>query len=240
MEKNLTNKVLELTKQLQSLSDEELKSFLELNGLFHIYEACVEHYLDSEESESDIWYENLSEIDSNELKKVSERFIKYVKSELQPNTYYCINKKELMERRTLYLGQTKEMLEVDYISTGADKLLVLADKDEYQKLIDMYKEYQEKGYSKLDVWNPNYSICKTMLPKLLQEYSEQLHGTPNGLTMEQWRSIIMRMIWFCNEMVTHHDELLMARDTNKKIKEYYNYLSTSKDLFCEYFFDLWD
>lgn len=239
MEKNLTNKVLELTKQLQSLSDEELKSFLELNGLFHIYEAGVEHYLDSEESESDILYENLSEIDSNKLKKVSERFIKYVKSELQPNTYYCINKKELMERRTLYLGQTKEMLEVDSISTGADKLLILVDKAEYQKLIDMYKEYKEKGYSKLDVWNPNYSICKAMLPKLLQEYSEQLHGTPKDLTMEQWRSIIMRMIWFCNEMVTNHDELLIAGDI-KKMEEYNNYLSTSKDLFCKYFFDLWD
>jgi len=43
MEKKLTNKVLGLTKLLQSLSDEELKSFLEINGLFHIYEAGVEH-----------------------------------------------------------------------------------------------------------------------------------------------------------------------------------------------------
>jgi hypothetical protein len=119
-----------------------------------------------------------------------------------------------------------------------NNFLILAKQGEENKNINRYKFKKDHIFDITETYSPYTTICKSVLPNLLEEFRTHLHGYPSSLTPEEWDSILLRIIWFCRESIYLEDEINIFDPIQKK--EYNKFYQESKDLFCEYFLYLWD
>lgn len=92
-------------------------------------------------------------------------------------------------------------------------------------LIDWIKN----GFPDSDVWNLDHSIAKYTLPRLKRLKEIQL-GRPGDLSMDEWNSIIDKMIASFSRIV---DGYAYEYEDDKEVAE-------GLDLFRKYYFYLWD
>ena len=96
------------------------------------------------------------------------------------------------------------------------------------------KERAEKGYCGQDLWGID-AWFSDLMPKMLQEFRDNLHSRPCDMTQEHWESELDRMIYLSKQMGKYFDthdkdeveKILAAKD------EFFK-------LFSEHFYDLWD
>jgi len=123
---------------------------------------------------------------------------------------------------------------------------------------DLKHFYQraKKGYSFRDVWSIDYWFMDIM-PQMLTDLKKKKHGCPVQFThnedgtekdfaqaMEEWQSVLDRMIFCFTEM--NDDTCSMKNEYDEeysrlKIEEYKNNMKNEGfELFSKYFWNLWD
>lgn len=235
----ISNEVIELTKKFQELNEQETIDFLKINGLFYLYPQTVEYQMDNDNSiaeEDIVWYQDLfddEECSPEKRQQTIQKYLEKIKADFSPKEYYCVKKDDLLKKRLIYSGNCHSMTLID--SCNNDELMIFAKKGQEEKAVEGYKQRGEKGFDQIDVWNPYFSICKSILPQLLEEYMNTMHSYPEGIEFNEWKSILLRLIWFCDESINQYDEL-----NSNNSEEYREFYVKSKDLFCKYFLDLWD
>ena len=96
-----------------------------------------------------------------------------------------------------------------------------------QKIV---KIMEDDSYNE-ELYNLDITIAKFVLPRL-QEFKNNLFGTPYPLTKEEYNDILDKMIWSF-DIISRGDHIIMDDDENdKRVQE-------GLDLFAKYFRNLW-
>ena len=85
------------------------------------------------------------------------------------------------------------------ILTDLFRIIMNRVKDLLRKIKYTYQRAKH-GYTDIDTWNIDVWFLDIM-PKILKQYKENLHGYPTVLnSQEEWENIIERMIFLLSEM----------------------------------------
>lgn len=108
------------------------------------------------------------------------------------------------------------------------------------------RKYQRaiRGYSDCDLWSIKYWFWETF-PRMLRDFSKDLHGCPSGMGYEEWLDILERMAitlersnpdYWEDQLPDDYDRDQLIECFNKAEKHWNMFI----DMFKEYFYDLWD
>jgi len=90
-----------------------------------------------------------------------------------------------------------------------------------------------KGWDDSETWNLNYEIAKFTLPRL-QRFKELLGSYPGGMTFEEWKEIVDKMIVAMEFMVADYDGEVQPYNKEKSDE-----VQKGLKLFGKYFGNLW-
>ena len=104
------------------------------------------------------------------------------------------------------------------------------DKDDDRE-IEFSKQRQLRGFDDSETWSLTDTICRFIIPRL-KRFKEVNDAIPYPLSMEEWNSILSKML-LAFELMAREDGTRMWND--KESKE----IEEGLDLFREWFLALW-
>lgn len=215
----------------QRMSPEQETQFLKNHELF--YASCLSPFLEDEEDDDELYFEQL--LIENPDHKDIEKFIDKVQERLNREDYRLVLDINELAQGSRYVTSFSFMKVLDKANFG--KFLVLADVDNEEKDIEIYKDKVKKDYDATATYNMDITICKTLLPKMLEHFRKTTMSHPGDITEEQWDKILLKLVWFCEEIIYSHDQFSDKYQTH--IEEYNKKYNECKELMGKYFDDLW-
>ena len=140
-----------------------------------------------------------------------------------------------VQDRCIYRSELFKVLD----KCGDDRFLILVNPYEEEKNIQNYKDKVKKMFDACALYNVDSTIAQISLPKLLSAYQNKTVGYPNGTTIEKFKSNISKMIWYLNEVLQETDKDKIDFNDKEQFEEYKTYYKEAKQLFFDYFEQLW-
>ena len=228
----ITNKEeKQLYDLFDKLSEKQKTDFLRNKGLFYasfINPCCIV-------DEKDIFDKiNENDVHSKEVEDFVESIHKRL---IDEKKVIVLHAKDLQQdKRFLYTNNYYQIID----SCNFDGFLILSSADNTQKSIEQFKEKCKKGFCASDLYSFNDTIAQSLLPKMLKQFRESLHGYPDGLTEQEWDVILAKLIWFCNEKITEKESDSLFGKSPSTIQIYKDKIKECSQLLGKYFMDLWD
>jgi hypothetical protein len=229
---NISDEKLKLLHELyESLSFEQEKQFLKTHNLFHapFLSPFPLDMTDKEEQEETLFNELIA---SNPSDERITKYIDKIDNRLKKGKHRIVINCEQIESR--YLKDSSFMTVLDETNFG--DLLVLAKEGMEERNIKLFEERLKNGFDASDLYSLDYTIARQLLPKMIEKFRDTTHSYPSNITYEEWKTILTKMIWFFNEILSDYSTQTKKEDVdayNKQMKE-------CKELFVEYFSSLWD
>ncbi len=219
------NKEQELQKLYESLTYEQLEHFLTVNGLF-VCSCVTPMYV--KEQKTDEWYDSVFDFSSEELAELVEELKKKYKD---TERYLVIPLKgdAITTRVVNVFGTYKAVANVGY---GDGLILVNEEKEE--RALKLIQQQLKDGFNDSQLWDFDFSIAKSLLPKMLARFKDITHSHPMDLTEQEWDDILTKLIWYLDNVVNDPD---VPYKYESKYKED---MEKCTELFAKYFRDLWD
>ena len=221
----LTTKEIQTLNELyQKMSSEQETKFLKTHNLF--YASFLSPFTIDEEDEETYFDKLLVENPDHED---IDKFINRLQERIENDQHYIVINASDIKQGYRHVTDYSWMKVIDQADFG--KFLILSATD---KSTDYYREKVKNNFEITETYNFDMTICKALLPKMLKAFKDTTVSYPPDITEEEWDKILLKLIWFCEEIVYTHDQMLIDKfdDYNKKYNE-------CKELMGKYFDHLW-
>lgn len=220
------NKEQELQKLYESLTYEQLEHFLTVNGLF-VCSCVTPMYI--KEQKTDELYDSVFDFSSEELAELVEE----LKKKYEDTERYLVIplKGDAINTRVVNVfGTYKAVANVGY---GDGLILVNEEKEE--RALKLIQQQLKDGFNDSQLWDFDFSIAKSLLPKMLARFKDITHSHPMDLTEQEWDDILAKLIWYLDNIA---DE--PGAPYKYESSKYKEDMEKCNELFAKYFRDLWD
>ena len=221
----MVDKEQELQKLYESLTYEQLEHFLTVNGLF-VCSCVTPMYI--KEQKTDELYDSVFDFSSEELAELVEELKKKYKD---TERYLVISLKggAITTRVVNIFGTYKAIANVGY---GDGLILVNEEKEE--RALKLLQQQIKDNFNDSQLWDFDFSIAKSLLPKMLARFKDITHSHPMDLSEQEWDDVLARLIWYLDNVINDSD---VPYKYESKYKED---MERCTELFAKYFRDLWD
>jgi hypothetical protein len=222
---------LKLLYQLyDNLSGEEEVQFLKTHNLFHAsFLSPFPLDMTDKEEQEEILYDEL--VSTNPLDERINDFINRIDKRIKKEKHRIVLKCDDLDTR--YLSDQSFMTVLDETNYG--DFLILAKDGSEERNLKLFKERVKNGFDASDLYSLDYTIAKTLLPKMIEKFRDTTHSYPSNISYEEWKEILTKLIWFFNEVLNNYNT-----PDSEKDSEYNKHLDECTKLFVEYFTTLWD
>lgn len=222
-----------LNELYNEMSSEQEENFLKLRGLFHVYDFDPASEAEDKDEEGNLDY---NDVFKSENQALLDKYVQKIEKELKNNEYRVVLKLDTnVQDRCIYHSELFKVLD----KCGDDRFLILVNPHEEEKNIQNYKDKVKKMFDACALYNVDSTIAQISLPKLLSAYQNKTVGYPNGTTIEKFKSNISKMIWYLNEVLQETDKYKIDFNDKEQFEEYKTYYKEAKQLFFDYFEQLW-
>lgn len=219
-----------LYKLYDNLSGEEEIQFLKTHNLFHApFLSPFPFDMTDEEEKEEMLYDEL--ISTNPLDERINDFINRIDNRIKKEKHRIVLKCDDLDSRSLSDQNFMTVLD----ETNYGDFLILAKDGSEKHNIELFKERVKNGFDASDLYSLDYTIAKTLLPKMIEKFRDTTHSYPADITYEEWKEILTKLIWFFNEILNNY-----STDNSEKDSEYNKHLNECTELFIKYFTSLWD
>lgn len=205
-------------KLYEEMTDEEKRRFMKRFGLFHAL------FLDPD------FEAKLRNVNKLVRYDVNDQTTRKMLFNLE-RTIRNDKRVALIDSTALFDRTVSESGELyDVINRTNDTLVLTKVGADKQKAMDDLKERKESGFCDSDLFAVDWLITKSTIPKLLDAYRRKTKHVPDGISPEEWDTILRDIVWFCNEYVCEFK--------NKGTEKYEERMAQAKKSFVEHFMDL--
>jgi hypothetical protein len=214
----------------------QINDFLKTKGLFYasFLDPSLAALNENCEDDSDLEISDYIEKCTDVNDEVIQKYLKQVENNLNQNDTVIVIKPTDITENERHLSEINNVYKV--IDNNNFEQLLLISNSNVKKNIELYKEKMKKTYCASDLYNMDSTISKMLLPKMLEQFRKNTHGYPCNLTEKEWDKILLKLIWFFNEIITNQGYGCSCEESQK----YNNKIIECQNLLGKYFLDLWD
>lgn len=219
-----------LYKLYDNLSGEEEVQFLKTHNLFRA--SFLSHFpfdISDEEEQEEILYDEL--VSTNHLDERINDFVNRIDKRIKKEKHRIVLKCDDLDSRSLSDKSFMTVLD----ETNYGDFLILAKDGSEERNLKLFKERVKNGFDASDLYSMDYTIAKTLLPKMIEKFRDTTHSYPSNISHEEWKEILTKLIWFFNEILNNY-----STDNSENDSEYNKHLNECTELFIKYFTSLWD
>jgi len=217
----------------EKMSSSQQEDFMKKNGLIAVFKDDIIRRLSALERKPQ--QKNFFKKLGNCTKEEVDDFINQVEFKILKEKYKIVLSIEDIIYSNV-IGQSRLFKVID--STSFDSFLILSKTENPKRNIKLYEERVKQMFDASDLYSFDHTICKTLLPKMIMKFRDNVHGHPSELTEREWRDIILQLAWYMNEICYAVDEF--CDKTEQENKLYYEKMEESQQLLGKYFNHLWD
>ena len=139
--------------------------------------------------------------------------------------------KKLQTTTETTIGYEPMLAVVDIKYSKVPNICFSLTNEDDNREIEFSKQRQLRGFDDSETWSLTDTMCRFIIPRL-KRFKEVNNGIPHPLTMDEWNTIIDKML-LAFELISREEGSRIWNDEESK------QVDEGLDLFREWFMELW-